>query len=195
MALGPGGALEALVEARERGHVRFLGVTGHGTRAAAMHLASLERFPFDSVLLPYNFTMLAQPDYAADALRLLAVCAQRGVAVQTIKAIARRRWGAGDERRYSCVRADPRRRGARTRRPLRAVEARLVLEHVERRHAAARAARSGGGAGRSAHRARARGRRGAAGAGAPVRAWRDGCELRGAREASYFAGCASPRKS
>ena len=101
VALGPAGALEALVEARERGHVRFLGVTGHGTRAAAMHLASLERFPFDSVLLPYNFTMLAQPDYAADVERLLAVCAQRGVAVQTIKAIARRRWGEGDERRYS----------------------------------------------------------------------------------------------
>jgi aryl-alcohol dehydrogenase-like predicted oxidoreductase len=101
VALGLGGALEALVEARERGHVRFIGVTGHGTRVAAMHLASLERFPFDSVLLPYNFTMLAQPDYAADVERLLAVCTQRGVAVQTIKAIARRRWGEGDERRHS----------------------------------------------------------------------------------------------
>jgi aryl-alcohol dehydrogenase-like predicted oxidoreductase len=101
VALGPGGALEALVEARERGQVRFLGVTGHGTRVAAMHLASLERFPFDSVLLPYNFTMLAQPDYAADVERLLALCERRGVAVQTIKAIARRRWGEGDERRHS----------------------------------------------------------------------------------------------
>jgi len=101
VALGPGGALEALVEARARGHVRFLGVTGHGTRVAAMHLRSLERFPFDSVLLPYNFTMLAQPEYAADVERLLALCAQRGVAVQTIKAIARRRWGEGDQRRYS----------------------------------------------------------------------------------------------
>ena len=100
-ALGPGGALEALVEARERGQVRFLGVTGHGTRVAAMHRRSLERFPFDSVLLPYNFTLLAQPEYAADVERLLALCAQRGVAVQTIKAIARRRWGAGDERRHS----------------------------------------------------------------------------------------------
>ena len=57
-----------------------------------MHLASLERFPFDSVLLPYNFTMLAQPDYAADVEALLALCRERGVAVQTIKAIARRRW-------------------------------------------------------------------------------------------------------
>jgi aryl-alcohol dehydrogenase-like predicted oxidoreductase len=100
-ALGPGGALEALVEARERGQVRFLGVTGHGTRAAAMHRRSLERFPFDSVLLPYNFTMLAQPDYAADVEALLALCRARGVAVQTIKAIARRRWPDGAERRHS----------------------------------------------------------------------------------------------
>src|SRR5262245_6052624 len=100
-ALGPGGALEALVEARERGHVRFLGVTGHGTRVAAMHLASLERFPFDSVLVPYNFTMLAQPEYLADVERLIAVCAERGVAVQTIKSVARRRWGEGEGRRHS----------------------------------------------------------------------------------------------
>jgi aryl-alcohol dehydrogenase-like predicted oxidoreductase len=101
-AFGPGGAVEALAEARERGLVRFLGVTGHGTRAAAMHLASLERFPFDSVLLPYSYSMLAAPAYAADVERLLALCAERGVAVQTIKAIARRRWPEGSsERRFS----------------------------------------------------------------------------------------------
>jgi aryl-alcohol dehydrogenase-like predicted oxidoreductase len=91
-ALGPGGALEALVEARDQGLVRFIGVTGHGTRVAAMHLRSLERFAFDSVLLPYNCTMMANPDYAADFERLVAACAERGVAVQTIKSIARRRW-------------------------------------------------------------------------------------------------------
>ncbi len=101
VALGPGGALEALIEARERGHVRFIGVTGHGTQVAAMHLRSLARFAFDSVLLPYNFTMLAQPDYAADFEALLALCHERGVAVQTIKAIARRRWPDGDGRRFS----------------------------------------------------------------------------------------------
>jgi aryl-alcohol dehydrogenase-like predicted oxidoreductase len=101
VALGPGGALEALVEARERGQVRFIGVTGHGTRVAAMHQKSLERFPFDSVLLPYNFTMLAQPDYAADFEVLYALCRERGVAVQTIKAIARRRWRDDAQRRHS----------------------------------------------------------------------------------------------
>ena len=101
VALGPGGALEALIEAKERGQVRFIGVTGHGSRVAAMHLRSLARFPFDSVLLPCNFPMLAQPDYAADFEALLVLCRERGVAVQTIKAIARRRWPDGDTRRFS----------------------------------------------------------------------------------------------
>jgi len=100
-ALGPGGALEAAVEARERGLVRFIGVTGHGTRVAEMHLKSLERFPFDSVLLPYNFTMMSQPDYAADFEALYRVCQERGVAIQTIKSIARRRWHDEDGPRYS----------------------------------------------------------------------------------------------
>lgn len=100
-AMGPGGALEALVEARAQGRVRFLGVTGHGTWAPAMHRRSLERFPFDSVLVPYNFSLLQEPTYAADLAALLAVCAARGVAVQTIKAVARRRWRGDAPRRFS----------------------------------------------------------------------------------------------
>jgi aryl-alcohol dehydrogenase-like predicted oxidoreductase len=91
-ALGPDGALRAALEAREAGHVRFIGVTGHGNQTAAMHLRSLERYAFDSVLLPCNPTLLANPDYSSDFEALLSECAQRGVAVQTIKAIARRRW-------------------------------------------------------------------------------------------------------
>lgn len=94
VAHGPGGAVEALVQARDEGLVRFIGVTGHGTRIAGMHLRSLQRFPFDSVLLPYNYSMLARPDYRPDADALLALCAERGVAVQTIKSVARRRWPA-----------------------------------------------------------------------------------------------------
>ncbi|HYA34727.1 MAG TPA: aldo/keto reductase [Candidatus Binataceae bacterium] len=99
-ALGPGGALEALVEARSQGLVRFIGVTGHGTRVAAMHRRSLDRFPFDSVLFPYNFTMLSIPEYRADVEALIATCRERGVAIQTIKSVARRRWeGDGQPRR------------------------------------------------------------------------------------------------
>lgn len=95
-ALGPGGALEALVQARDDGLVRFIGVTGHGTHVAAMHLRALERFAFDSVLAPYNRAMMAQPEYAADFERLYAVCRARGVALQTIKSVARRRWRPED---------------------------------------------------------------------------------------------------
>ncbi len=100
-ALGDDGALRALVEARDAGWVRFLGVTGHGSFVAAMHRRSLERFPFDSVLLPCNYTMLAQPDYAADFEALLALCAEGSVAVQTIKSLARRRWQDEGTRRFS----------------------------------------------------------------------------------------------
>ncbi len=92
-AMGPGGVLEAFIEAREQGLTRFLGVTGHGVNVAEMHLKSLERFDFDSVLLPYNFTMMQNPRYADGFERLTAVCQQRNVAIQTIKSLARGPWG------------------------------------------------------------------------------------------------------
>ena len=101
VAMGPGGALEAAVEAREQGLVRFVGVTGHGTRVAEMHLRSLERFAFDSVLLPYNHAMMRSPEYAADFEALVKRCDERGVAVQTIKAVARRRWQDDEQPRFS----------------------------------------------------------------------------------------------
>jgi aryl-alcohol dehydrogenase-like predicted oxidoreductase len=93
VAMGPGGALEAFIKAREQGLVRFLGVTGHETTVAAMHERSLERFDFDSVLLPYNYPIMQNPQYAADFEALLAMCQQRNVAVQVIKSICRRPWG------------------------------------------------------------------------------------------------------
>jgi aryl-alcohol dehydrogenase-like predicted oxidoreductase len=91
-ALREDGALEAAVEAREQGLVRFLGVTGHGLSVATMHRRSLERFPFDSVLLPYNFRQLQDARYADEFEALALVCAERGVAVQTIKSIALAPW-------------------------------------------------------------------------------------------------------
>lgn len=95
-AMAPGGALEACVEAREQGLVRFIGVTGHGLSVAAMHRRSLERFRFDSVLLPYNYVLMRDTRYAQDFERLMALCDERGVAVQTIKAVTRGPWGASE---------------------------------------------------------------------------------------------------
>jgi aryl-alcohol dehydrogenase-like predicted oxidoreductase len=92
VAFAPGGAVEGLARAREEGLARFIGVTGHGLRIAAMHLHSLERFDFDSVLLPYNFLVHRSDAYRADFEALVERCAERRVAVQTIKSIARRRW-------------------------------------------------------------------------------------------------------
>jgi aryl-alcohol dehydrogenase-like predicted oxidoreductase len=91
-ALGPDGALEAAIEAREEGLVRFIGVTGHGLSVPEMHRRSLDRFAFDSVLLPYNYVQMQDPRYAETFEALAAVCRDRDVALQTIKSIAWRRW-------------------------------------------------------------------------------------------------------
>lgn len=102
VAHGPGGAVEAMVRARDEGLVRHIGVTGHGNRIAAMHLRSLERFGFASVLLPFSYVGMQDPTYRADVEALLERCAADQVAVQTIKAIARHRWPVGyDGRRFS----------------------------------------------------------------------------------------------
>jgi aryl-alcohol dehydrogenase-like predicted oxidoreductase len=100
-AMSPGGALEAMIRARDEGLVRFIGVTGHGTFAPAMHLRSLEEFEFASVLCPYNFSMMAQPEYAADFELLVEACRERGVALQTIKSVARRRWQEHEGPKFS----------------------------------------------------------------------------------------------
>ena len=91
-ALGADGALEAAIEAREEGLVRFIGVTGHGLSVPEMHRRSLERFPFDSVLCPYNFVQMQDERYARTFNELAALCAERNVALQTIKSLARAPW-------------------------------------------------------------------------------------------------------
>ncbi|MEZ4866059.1 MAG: aldo/keto reductase [Caldilineaceae bacterium] len=99
-AVGPGGALEAAVEAKEQGLVRNIGVTGHGLYIAAMHLRSLEKFDFDSVLMPYNYVMHKNAKYMADFDAVVKLCEERNVAVQTIKSLMRGPWGIED-RNYS----------------------------------------------------------------------------------------------
>ena len=92
IAMGPGGALEALIEAREQGLVKYIGVTGHDVAVVERHLRALERFDFDSVLLPYNYTMMQNPIYADGFNKILATCKEHHVAVQTIKSIAQGAW-------------------------------------------------------------------------------------------------------
>ena len=91
-ALSPGGALEACLEARDEGLVRFIGVTGHGLSVPKMHQRSLARFDFDSVLCPYNFVQMQDERYAQTWTELAALCAERNVALQTIKSLARAPW-------------------------------------------------------------------------------------------------------
>ena len=95
-AMGPGGALEAAVEAREQGLARFIGVTGHGWTIPAMHRRSLARFDLDSVLLPFNFFFAQNERYRQAFDEVLTTCRERNVAVQIIKSIARGPWATSD---------------------------------------------------------------------------------------------------
>jgi len=104
-AFKEGGALEAALEAREAGLTRFIGVTGHGLMAAPMHIRALGRYEFDSVLLPLNYLMWSNTKYREDFKRLVAMCKDRGVAVQTIKGITRGPWA--DKPHFSQVWYEP----------------------------------------------------------------------------------------
>ena len=96
VAMGPGGALEACVRAKDEGLARFIGVTGHGWTIAAMHRRSLARYDFDAVLLPYNFFMAQDARYRDAFDAVLTLCRERNVAVQIIKSIARGPWATTD---------------------------------------------------------------------------------------------------
>jgi len=94
VAMGEGGALQYLKEAREQGLVKYIGVTGHDVAIVRMHQKSLEFFDFDSVLLPYNYLMMQNETYRTGFEEVVEMCKERNRAVQTIKSITRRPYPA-----------------------------------------------------------------------------------------------------
>ena len=100
LVTGSGGALEALVELRDRGLTTWLGITGHGPDAPRVHLEALKRFDFDTVMFPLNATLYRNAEYREATEELLAVANERDVGIHTIKMLARGGWGDG-EREHS----------------------------------------------------------------------------------------------
>ena len=154
VALGPGGAVEALAAARDEGLVRFIGVTGHGLRIADMHLRSLERFDFDSVLLPYNFSMMQIPEYRADVEALRSTCAPSATSpCRRSSRSPARRWP--DDRRRTSAGTSRSPTPMRSTAPSASCSAtRPVPQHLQRRPAAARSVRRRRGLARPADRRR-----------------------------------------
>ncbi|MEZ5114896.1 MAG: aldo/keto reductase [Candidatus Nanopelagicales bacterium] len=87
-----GGALDAAVRAQAEGLAGAIGITGHGHQAPATHLEALRRFPFATVITPWNPVLAARPDYRADFEALRAEVARQDAALLTIKTAARRNW-------------------------------------------------------------------------------------------------------
>jgi len=151
-ALSPGGALDAALTAREEGLIKWIGVTGHGTQIAATHRRSLDRFDFDSVLLPYNFITMQNAYYRENFDALAGACVEKNVAVQTIKSIALRPWMQREHTRTTWVSASRVAGRHRSRRLVGAGQARSVLEQRRRRRFAAARPRLGEPFPSAAHR-------------------------------------------
>ncbi|HYN17237.1 MAG TPA: aldo/keto reductase [Actinomycetes bacterium] len=98
---GPGGALEAVVRAREEGLAGAVGITGHGHQAPATHLEALRRFPFDTVLSPLNWVLAQDPAYLADYQALVAETQAQDAGLMIIKTVSRRNWPEPDEHGYA----------------------------------------------------------------------------------------------
>lgn len=88
-----GGAMEAMIAAREQGLTKYIGITGHGVDAPAIYLEALRRFDFDSVLFPMNFVQMAMPEFRKAAEELIAVCKAKDVGTMVIKSITKGPWG------------------------------------------------------------------------------------------------------
>ena len=103
-ATGPGGSLEAAIEAKEEGLVGAIGITGHGNEAPATHLEALRRYPFETVLTPWNFILFTDEGYRADYEALVQEIRRQDAGLMIIKTISRRNWPEGDpldDQRYT----------------------------------------------------------------------------------------------
>jgi aryl-alcohol dehydrogenase-like predicted oxidoreductase len=91
-----GEALEAAVQARDEGLVGAVGITGHGHEAPATHLEALRRYPFDTVLTPWNYVLSTDEGYARDFEALVEEIGRQDAGLMTIKTISRRNWPQGN---------------------------------------------------------------------------------------------------
>jgi aryl-alcohol dehydrogenase-like predicted oxidoreductase len=95
------GALAAAVRGRNEGLIGAIGITGHGHEAPATHLEALRRFPFDTVLTPWNWVLAQDPAYRADYEALVAEVQRQDAGLMTIKTVSRRNWPRGADQRYA----------------------------------------------------------------------------------------------
>jgi len=97
-ALGPGGALEAILEAQQQGLVKYIGITGHNP---PNHVLALQQFAFDTVLFPLNRIHAAHPTNWNDYTELLKLAAKKDVGLMAIKSVAKGTWPDGQAKEHA----------------------------------------------------------------------------------------------
>lgn len=89
----PAGALEALLEMRDQGLTKWIGITGHGYDALQVQMEAMKRFDTDTIMFAYCATMSRNPDYRREAEKVLEMAHAKNVGLQIIKMLARGGWG------------------------------------------------------------------------------------------------------
>jgi aryl-alcohol dehydrogenase-like predicted oxidoreductase len=92
-ALAPEGALEAFVQARKEGKVRFLGFSAHSAEAA---LLAMRQFDFDTVLFPVNFVCFLKGNFGP---QIMALAREKKIGILALKALARQPWPDESQRK------------------------------------------------------------------------------------------------
>ncbi len=90
------GCLEAAIEAKEEGLVGAVGITGHGDDAPATHLEALKRYPFETVMTPWNYILSTDEGYRSDYEKLVEEVRRQDAGLMTIKTVSRRNWPESD---------------------------------------------------------------------------------------------------
>jgi aryl-alcohol dehydrogenase-like predicted oxidoreductase len=93
---GEEGAMKCFLEAREQGLIKYIGITAHSDMRIV--IKALEKFDFDTVLIPVNVGSMIAPAPENDFKPVLKIAQDRDIGIIAIKAIAKRRWGK--ERKY-----------------------------------------------------------------------------------------------
>jgi len=90
--LGPGGAMETFLEARDEGKIRFIGFSAHSVEAA---MALMERFDFDTILFPFNYATWHAGNFGP---QVMALAKEKDMGILALKAMAKGPWPEGADR-------------------------------------------------------------------------------------------------
>jgi len=93
-ALGPGGAIETMEEAKKEGKIRYIGFSVHYAETA---LAAMDRYNFDTILFPINWVLFTQANFGPQILKRAQ---EKKIGILALKAMAKGMWPESERQHH-----------------------------------------------------------------------------------------------